>query len=174
MSEAFKRVNHVANAAVDRLYEMMQPMGRGDVLTFEVLDEVIGGERHRHPWALVIKKLKRRLLEERGITLKNAQMVGYYLAPVDEQIAQGADRTREAARRIGWGIKHVDATPDEELTLPSRQRKIGVVHGLTGLLKTVKQQERVQKYLARVKDVNPRLTMNLDDHDELARIAGAG
>lgn len=151
------RKNPLINAAVERLFKIMEPMQRGDILLMTVLDEVIGGERHEHPWGAVLMKLKRKMEEERGITLVNEMMVGYVLAPKDVQLAQGVSRTRKAKRHIVRGVKSVSVLPDDDLTLHEKQRKTGTLDVLSGIERTMREQQRLQQFLLRPREHTPRI-----------------
>lgn len=110
-------------AAVDAVYALTVHMGRGQILTHAEIGRVLGLNPHEGRWGHVMRKVRRRLEEERGISTWPETTVGYRLCTPAEQLELPGRRLRRAMRQAKRGRKSVEALPDKSLSLHQRRLK---------------------------------------------------
>jgi hypothetical protein len=116
-SEMLKPKSEKVANAVEAILQAASEYNRGDVITHDTLEAVGGIERGGTHWGTIIVKVKRRLQNERGITLWSVPSVGYRLCTAREQINECVDRrSKRALRQLNKGAGHLEAVPAEELT----------------------------------------------------------
>jgi hypothetical protein len=112
-----KDKNPLIEEHVSTLLGVLEKMQRGQTLTFKDMVEATGLIKDVPPWPSVVRKLKRRFENERGVTLWAVPSIGYKLATTDEQIIlHSTNRKMRALQQIAKGIDHLTSVPAEELT----------------------------------------------------------
>lgn len=153
--------------AVNRLFRICEPMNRGDTLTHEQVQGVLKVPPHEGSWEWVIRKLRRKMEDERGISLVADITVGYRLATTAEQLQLGPARTRQAYRRLRAGYRSVDCLPEDELTLHQRRVKVAMTQKLVALEASIRHEARLQAFLMRPRETMPRIAaQELEKQDE--------
>ena len=109
--------------AVDSVYKLTRDLNRGDVLTHQAIRSVLNVEPHTGSWGHVMRKVRKRLQDERGIATWPETTVGYRLCTASEQLELPERRLRRAARQARRGRMSVEALPDRSLTLHQRRIK---------------------------------------------------
>lgn len=109
--------------SVDAVYKLTVDLNRGDVLTHQAIRSVLNVEPHTGSWGHVMRKVRKRLQDERGIATWPETTVGYRLCTASEQLELPERRLRRAARQARRGRMSVEALPDRSLTLHQRRIK---------------------------------------------------
>lgn len=149
--------NPAVERGIDRAFKAMAKMGRGDMLHHERIEECFGIPRNTAWWSRGIEKLRKKMLDERGVWLASEPLVGYRLAPHEEHIAEGPRRTRRAMRQNHKALVTLSALPDDELSFQNQRRKEGLVRELEALEHTTRQKLRLQQFLMRPTPVQARI-----------------
>jgi len=114
--------DEVVAEALERLWEETAGMVRGDLISWERIEEAMQLPRDHSKVKNLVGKLKRRFERQRGITLWAEPTVGYRLCTTQEQLIVCSEkRSRRAGRQIRMGVGHMTAINDKELT---RHQKI--------------------------------------------------
>ncbi len=102
---------------------------RGQLVTYVELEAATGLNRHtdKNIWGVIITKVKKKVLEGRGIALQTTNNVGYKLPTQEEQL-HSQKREKSAARQIRQGCTEKALIRDEELTPEQQALKIAFVH----------------------------------------------
>lgn len=105
---------------VEAIYAICRDLNRGDVLTHAMVKGILDCEPHTGPWGHVVRKVRRRLQDERGIATWPEREVGYKLCTASEQLALPAERLRRGIRQVRRGRRSVEALPTRGLTMHQR------------------------------------------------------
>lgn len=142
---------------VEQLLEQLKPLGRGDTIGHNTIAKLLNVGPHEGHWQTVIAKVKRRLEDERGITLWSEREVGYRLLTIQEQLTFAAKaRLRRARRQIRKGLRHVSAVSDVGLSPHQRRLKAAQIELLKNVREEADSQYRRQCSLAQPAKVHPR------------------
>ena len=142
---------------VEALYAACEPLRRGDTIGHDQIARILKVAPHEGHWQTCIAKLKRRMEDERGITLWSEHEVGYRLLKLDEQLAVAPrKRLRRAIRQINRGLKHAASAPDAGLTPHQRRLKAAQVELMKAARREAMSQHRRQSALLKPAEVNPR------------------
>lgn len=106
--------------AVDAVYAATRDLRRGQTLLHETIERLLGVARHAGMYDHVVKRVRRRLQDERAIATWPEPTVGYRLCTVAEQLALPLHRARRASRQIRRGIRSVAVLDQADLTLHQR------------------------------------------------------
>lgn len=106
--------------AVDAVYAATRDLRRGQVLTHETIERILGVARHVGMYDHVVRRVRRRLQDERSIATWPEPTVGYRLCTIAEQLALPLRRTRRASRQIARGIRSVAVLDSVDLTMHQR------------------------------------------------------
>ena len=106
--------------AVDAVYAATRDLRRGQTLLHETIERLLGVSRHVGMYDHVVRRVRRRLQDERAIATWPEPTVGYRLCTVAEQLALPLHRARRASRQIRRGIRSVEALDGAELTIHQR------------------------------------------------------
>lgn len=146
-------LKEMANAA----YERAKELDRGDVIPWEAIEEAAGIERYSEHWTSVIKKLKRKFLDERGIALWAVAGVGLKLTTKDEQLNLiTVKRQRRAVRQMSRSLQELGALPSLELTNNQRRLQAYRLDEMHRTRRLMKRSIRHQGEEVRKTEVNPR------------------
>lgn len=119
--------SEIVAKATDAIYALTRTMDRGQVLSHDEVQVVLGVPPHAHPWDLVMRKVARRLLRERSIALWPNYVGGYKLCTVAEQLQLPTERLRRAGRQARKGRIAVEAIPDRALSTAQRHARAFLV-----------------------------------------------
>lgn len=106
--------------SVDAVYAATRDLRRGQVLTHETVERILGARRHVGPYDHVVRRVRRRLQDERSIATWPEPTVGYRLCTIAEQLTLPLRRARRASRQIARGIRSVAVLDDVDLTTHQR------------------------------------------------------
>lgn len=106
--------------AVDAVYAATRDLRRGQTLLHETIERLLGVDRHVGMYDHVVKRVRRRLQDERAIATWPEPTVGYRLCTIPEQLALPLVRSRRASRQIRRGIRSVEALDGADLTIHQR------------------------------------------------------
>jgi len=93
----FFKADATITRKVERLKTHTNKMGRGDFLSHEDIERVIGEVRYEGHWPAVLDRFRRNLLRDRGIALHSEWGDGYWLATAQQQIV---DQSLIRSRRV--------------------------------------------------------------------------
>lgn len=142
---------------VDACIELTVNLNRGDVLPHEEIEKASGIERYSTCWNSLIKKLRRRLRIDRGLSIWPVHSVGYKLCTHDEQLNMVAEKLqRQAVRRATRAIKEVTALPDRELSMFQRRIKQYRVDSMKTQRRLLKRAIHDQRNVAKKTETMPR------------------
>lgn len=157
-------------ALIERLYEACEGLGRGDVLTHEVIREILGCEPHEGHWGHCVTKVRRRLLEERGIDCWPDPTVGYRLMTAEEQLVDAPRRRQlRGFRQLRRNVRSLTALPDRNLTAHQRRMKLLLVEAARQGAATIRREMREQAQVVRATPVNPRRPILVNPPPPLVR-----
>jgi predicted amidophosphoribosyltransferase len=143
---------HVAN-----LFEACSSLDRGDVLLHTTTSEVLGVAPYEGHWKSCIEKLKRRMEDERGITIWHQNGVGYRLLTRNEQLTVvPRHRMRKARRQYAKAQRSIDALADPELSAHQRLVKQRQEESLRNGLAVIEADLRRQAAILRPVEGRPR------------------
>jgi hypothetical protein len=120
-SHVFEAKEEIAEM-VNRLFAMARPLKRGEVIGHDAIREILGVEPHSGHWQHCMGKFRRRMEQERHISVWPVHTVGYKLCTVAEQLELPHIRMVRARRHIKRGMRSLDALPKSGLTL--HQQKV--------------------------------------------------
>src|SRR5262249_32948844 len=109
--------------AIERAWKLTERLRRGDVLGHAQAEDALRVARPDHRYYALIDKLKRKMEQERGISLIAVPLVGYTLASAKEQLELGRFRLTQAARRKRKGLGHVASLPASECSFVELRAK---------------------------------------------------
>lgn len=142
---------------VEALFEACRPLERNEVLTHDVIRGVLGDEVDEDTRKYCIIKLKRRMEDERGITIWSEYGIGYRLLTKDEQLTLVPRvRLRRARRQYRKAQRSVAALPDRQLTVHQRRVKHGQEEALRQSMERMAEDARRQVAFMRPLEGRPR------------------
>jgi hypothetical protein len=141
---------------VDRLYALCQPLKRGEVLPHSQIEAVLGVPPHQGHWQHCMNRLRRRMEDERGITLWPEITHGYKLLLPHEQLQVPVIRTRRALRQVAKGERSLEALPEKGLTAHQRRVRALRLGHAADMQKELRAKVRTMELLARPAATQPR------------------
>lgn len=149
--------NEILTDLIAQLYEACAPLNRGDTIGHDAIARILRVAPHEGHWQQCIARLKRRMEDERGITLWSEREVGYRLMLVVEQLTLAPRRRlKRACRQMARGIRHAEAVPDTGLNAHQRRVKAAQIELMKSARREAVAQYRRQSALLRPTQVNPR------------------
>jgi hypothetical protein len=131
---------------------------REDILPLVVIEELTGCHRYTDSWGTIIKKIRRRLLNERHIALLTERSVGYRLCNHGEQLYECSKRRQRRARRqLSSAILEVGALPIQELSIHDQRNRSLKLDHLATTRRTMKRQVREQHQQMRRFEATPQV-----------------
>lgn len=143
--------------ATERAWKMLTKLERGDLLSHEDAELALGAERPSDRYYALMDKLKRRMEDERGISLIAIPMVGYQLATAKDQLGLGRHRVVRAARQIRKGAKSVGSLPEAECNFTELRAKQAMEEKLALMERGARQEAQRIAFLMRPRDARPRI-----------------
>lgn len=123
--------NEAISRYVDALVRACRGLDRNDILPHATVREILGVEPHCDHWQTCMRKLKRRLEDERGISLWPERGIGYKLLTKDEQVTMlPLARARRARRQLHLARRSVESLPDRGLSIHQMRLKQGQLESL--------------------------------------------
>jgi hypothetical protein len=149
--------------------DLFRTKERGELVNHEDVEKVTGVARAVSPntYYDLVEWCKKHHEEERGISIKNEPLVGYYLATAEQQLAILAERTRRGRRQITKGCKSVEALPDDHVTDHQRRLRDALAESGRSQARAILQSNRLHDFLMRRKPGEP-LRINLREDKESA------
>ena len=142
---------------VDGLVALCGPLGRGELLTREAIQVVVGVEPNTAHWKHCVHQARRRLERERGIATWPVVGQGFRLLTVDEQIGLLPRlRRRKAFRQIRRSQQSVTALPAAELSLHQLVARANQLAGLRRTELAIKAEGKIKAAMARATETAPR------------------
>jgi hypothetical protein len=149
--------SEVIDRMVERLWERVGSLRRGDTLLHAVVEDVLGVPPHTGHWPQCMKRLRRRLEHELGIAMWPVVGIGYKLLTVGEQLNMlPRERLRRAARQERRARRSVEAIPADQLTPHQRRAQVAQCHALRAAATELRRQLRIQAVLSRKPEGMPR------------------
>lgn len=142
--------------ATDAIYELMNSLDRGDVVTHEAIEGILGVRPHQGQWDHVVGKARRRLERERGIATWPEQGVGYKLLTRAEQLELPGWRLKRGIRQVRRGRHSLEALPEKGLTDHQRRFRQLTIERLSETERKSHQELRAQATLLKPSHVHPR------------------
>lgn len=140
----------VLESVVTRVFEFAKDLERGDILHLEDIERIVGCERYEGQWGGIVRKVRLRIRDERGIATRSVVTVGYKLLTKEEQVTVcPQDRQRRASRQITRGIQEVAALDASELNVHQAQRRSMALDAMRRERRAIKRAVREQATLAR-------------------------
>lgn len=135
MGVLFSRRHPPVDTEVKRLVELTEPLGRGDILTYEDIETCVGfgrvADTDRYQFNRCVAKWKRAVLESRGIAIGAVSTVGYRLMTVDEQLERAARKAACGARSDRQATRMVVLMKDSELDAAQASRKAAIAEHIS-------------------------------------------
>lgn len=153
------RRNPKLASMINRVYALTRDLDRGDTLTHEAIRKVLGVPPNVHPWGYVLDRVRRRLLEERGIATWPVPTVGYRLETVGGQLEIPTRRMRRAIRQVRRSLDVAEALPEEDLSVHQRQVRTLMVGRLLDAEGQARDSLRAQSRLLSPTPAQPRTPM---------------
>jgi hypothetical protein len=146
-----------ANAAkLDRLVELCRPIAPGGYLTHEAIEEVLGVPRHAGPWQHFVTLLRRRLEDERGVSIWCERLVGYELLKPERQLLVPQWRGKRAMRQLRKGIRAVDKLPATGLTAHQKRVRSMRLEKARDAAKALRRHLRELAVISKPSETMPR------------------
>lgn len=150
--------NRIIDLTVDLLMQRFQHCKRGELIKHEIIEATANLTRYQGSWGTIIKKLKRRMLDERKIQLFAVHGVGYKLLTPAQQLHDAPfARQRRAARQLKWSRDEVEAIPISELSPHDQQTKALKIEHLSKAKKQIDNNTREQRALLEPPERNPSM-----------------
>jgi hypothetical protein len=147
-------------AAVEALFEIASNLNRGEILTHEQIQSVLGVGPHEGRWDHIVGRVRRRLEKERGIATWPETTVGYKLATVQEQLVDIPKRRQQRGmRQLRRGRKSVLALPEKSLTMNQRRIRATTIDSVREAERHLRREMKVQKTLATPTQTGPRRSL---------------
>jgi hypothetical protein len=109
--------NDFITKAVQAVTSLILSRERGAVLAWPDVEGSAGFTRRSSHWSAFVRRLKRDLRDNSGLTLHALPGVGYKIETVDEQLnARAIRRHRRARRQLDADVKELAALPDTLLS----------------------------------------------------------
>lgn len=145
------------DALVDAVYAKAADLGRGDVLAHDVVREIVGCEPHTDRWPNVMRRVKNRIREERGIAILPEIGVGYRLLTHNETTGRlAAHRNKKARSQFRKLRREISALPDQELNDHQRRRKHFILDSIRKERGRLMEQEKLFAVVAKPSFAAPR------------------
>lgn len=143
--------------ARDRLYGLFTEKDRGALIQHEEIEKSIGFVRKdiKGTYYRVVQLAAKKHQEERGVSILNEPLVGYFLATAEQQLKILADKTRRGRRQIIRGYQAVEAIPDDHATDHQRRLRDALVERGRQEAADLLQANRLNEYLMRAKPGDP-------------------
>lgn len=107
--------------ATERLLNCLRELKRGDIITYEVMEKVIGLKRKNNRFKTVFNKARKQFLQDvAGIDLDPIRGVGYRLLTKHAQLFNIRRPKKEVSQRRKWSVELIGVTK-ETLTDGERQ-----------------------------------------------------
>jgi hypothetical protein len=114
----------VITNAVKAVTKAVLERNRGAVVGWPEIESAAAFTRESVHWSSFVRRLKRDLRDNAGLTLCAVKSVGYKIETVDEQLhARSIRRHRRARRQLDADVKELDALPEKELSDHQRNLK---------------------------------------------------
>ncbi len=143
--------NQERHERVERLFEILCGMSRGDLLQHEEAEKVLGIQRGNTYYA-IMDKLRRRMERESRPTLVTIGLVGYAVALPKEQLGFAQRRIVKARRQTTRAIRTVSALPVEECDPIVARAKFGMEETLAAREKELRKAALLSAQLMRPRE----------------------
>jgi hypothetical protein len=142
---------------IEAVYALTSDLGRGQILLHSEIEAVLNTPPHTGRWGHVVRKVRKRLEEERGIATWPDRLVGYRLCSVEEQLHDlPRRRLRRALRQSKRGRLSADAIPGKSLSAAQKRSRIFVVDQTREMERALRKSIRVQTALLTPRTAAPR------------------
>jgi hypothetical protein len=149
--------NESVRSMIDRLWDVCGSLDRGDILSHEVIRDILGCEPHTPPWPHCMKVVRRRLQKERGIATLPDRTYGYKFLTQQETLTRLPQyRTKKAGRQFRWTRQSLESLPESGLSPRQRQARMMLIESVRRAEVTTRSDLRDQVQLTRATPVPPR------------------
>jgi hypothetical protein len=148
--------NPYLDAMVESVMAFAAGLSRGDVLHMERIEHLTGLARYTTGWVSLIKKLKRRMEDARGISFLSVRDVGYKLCTLDENIDEVNRRgRRKAFRALRRAKQSLQCVPAGELSTHQSRRRALYLDKLDEMHRGMRRAAALQRAEMRSGEQNP-------------------
>jgi hypothetical protein len=141
--------------AIERLWMVLEGLNRNDVLEHKVAAAALGVPYGEGLYYGLISRIKRKMEDQRGITLESAPLVGYLLCDPNAQLAMYRKRSTQAARRIHKGYRHISCLPDHECNFVQLRAKNAMMERAVREERNLRGQAQWISFILRPRDDRP-------------------
>lgn len=142
--------------AVETIYKLSETLRRGDVLSHEQIQNVLGVRPHEGQWGQVMNRVRRRLERDRGIATWPVKNVGYELLTAARQLELPVWRLRKGRRQATRARKSVEALPEKGLTLNQRRARLFAIERTREAERSIRREIRSQSEELKPSQTLPR------------------
>ena len=148
--------------ALENLIAAASGLGRGNVITHELISEAIGFDpRDKDPYYYIVKRWRKHMLKEHKIATWPIKDVGWRLMTEQEQAEQYPRlRARKAGRQIRMGRDALNAMDDADLPPHVRALKHANLAILKEAQKTLRAKQQLQEAFNRPQQRQPIRTIS--------------
>lgn len=143
--------------ALDSLIAAAASLGRGDVITHELISEAIGFDpRDEKPYYYIVKRWRKHMLDEHKIATWPIKDLGWKLMTFQEQAEQYPRlRAKKAGRQVRMGRDALNAMDDADLAPHVRALKHANLAILKEAQKTLRAKQKLQEAFNRPQQRQP-------------------
>lgn len=142
--------------AVDAVHALTTSLGRGQVLTHEMIQQTINLYPHEGAWDHIVNKVRRMLQDERGIATWPVIGVGYRLLTQSEQLLVPEWRMKRGLRQVRRGRKSLAALPETGLSVNQRRARVFMLDRLADTERSLRREIKGQQEQTRPTPTIPR------------------
>lgn len=147
--------NPMISDMVARLFEAAGPLKRGDVLTRETIEGILGVPPNVGHWQYCIRRFEARMEAERGIGIWAEYGHGHRLLTESEQLEVWSRRERKARRQYRKGRRTVAALPVADLSFHQMRARAFLLDESERVIREAEARERRNRVLFRPTPVEP-------------------
>lgn len=151
----FERNEHITKL-VDQVFDAMKGRARGEIMTHGEVAKILKMRPRTGSWEHVMKKVRRRMEAEVGITVHAEYNVGYRLLTVDEQIREPIRGAGRAARIMRRSVASSDRVPDQDMDMSQRRLRAMISDAGREAEERIRADRRMLAALARPAQAMPR------------------
>lgn len=142
---------------VDELFAACTPLRRGDILTHESIEAIVGVPRHTGHYQHCVRKLVRRMERDRRISMWVEMTVGYKLLTPAEQLDVMPRRQRRANRQLLRGLRTLECLEDKDLTPHLRRLRMARLQQAREERRAIRAHLKVREIAGRPMQALPRV-----------------
>lgn len=147
---------------IDAVHQATHKYDRGDVIPHDEIRSILDVGPHEGSWDHVMKMVRRRVLQERRISIWPVHGVGYRFQTTEQQLQEPAIRAIRAKRQFRRARASVSALPVAELSLHQQHARSMMMERMEQAEKDAAHQGRIMTAMTRKQDGLPRVRPKTD------------